>query len=34
MEVVDQVSLVPADGDRASERLEMKVRIQEPPQAP
>jgi cyclophilin family peptidyl-prolyl cis-trans isomerase len=34
MEVVDQISLVPVDGDRARDRVEMKVRIQEPPQAP
>ncbi len=34
MEVVDQISLTPADGDRAKERVEMKVAIQEPPPAP
>jgi cyclophilin family peptidyl-prolyl cis-trans isomerase len=34
MEVVDQISLTPVDGDRARERVEMKVRIQEPPPAP
>jgi len=30
MEVVDQVSTTPADGDRAKERVEMKVTIREP----
>jgi peptidyl-prolyl cis-trans isomerase B (cyclophilin B) len=34
MEVVDQISLTPADGDKAKERVGMKVRIQEPPPAP
>jgi cyclophilin family peptidyl-prolyl cis-trans isomerase len=34
MEVVDQISLTPADGDKAKERVEMKVAIQEPPPAP
>ena len=34
MEIVDQISLTPADGDKAKERVEMKVRIQEPPPAP
>jgi cyclophilin family peptidyl-prolyl cis-trans isomerase len=34
MEVVDQISLTPVDGDRARDRVEMKVRIQEPPPAP
>jgi cyclophilin family peptidyl-prolyl cis-trans isomerase len=34
MEVVDQISLVPADGDRAKERIGMKVSVQEPPAAP
>jgi peptidyl-prolyl cis-trans isomerase B (cyclophilin B) len=34
MEVVDQISTTPADGDRAKERVEMKVTIQEPPAAP
>jgi peptidyl-prolyl cis-trans isomerase B (cyclophilin B) len=33
MEVVDQISLTPVDGDRAKERVEMKVVIREP-QAP
>jgi len=31
MEVVDQISLVPVEGDRAKERVEMKVVIREPP---
>jgi peptidyl-prolyl cis-trans isomerase B (cyclophilin B) len=34
MEVVDQVSATPVDGDKAKERVEMKVTIQEPPAAP
>ncbi len=34
MEVVDQLSLAPVDGDRARERLEMKVAIREPAPAP
>ena len=34
MEVVDQISTTPVDGDRAKERVEMKVAIQEPPAAP
>ena len=34
MEVVDQISKAPVDGDRATERIEMKVTIQDPPQAP
>jgi peptidyl-prolyl cis-trans isomerase B (cyclophilin B) len=34
MEIVDQISLTPADGDKAKERVEMKVRIQESPPAP
>jgi cyclophilin family peptidyl-prolyl cis-trans isomerase len=29
MEVVDQISTTPADGDMAKERVEMKVRVQE-----
>jgi len=29
MEVVDQISTTPADGDKAKERVEMKVRIRE-----
>jgi cyclophilin family peptidyl-prolyl cis-trans isomerase len=33
MEVVDQISATPADGDRAAERVEMKVTIEEPPAA-
>ena len=34
MEVVDQVSATPADGDKAKERVEMKVTIREPATAP
>jgi cyclophilin family peptidyl-prolyl cis-trans isomerase len=34
MEVVDQISATPADGDRAKERIEMKVTIREPGAAP
>ncbi len=34
MEVVDQISLVPVDGDKAKERVEMKVTVKEPPAAP
>ncbi len=34
MDVVDQLSLAPVDGDRAKERLEMKVTIREPAAAP
>lgn len=34
MDVVDQISTSPVDGDKARERVEMKVRIQEPPTAP
>jgi cyclophilin family peptidyl-prolyl cis-trans isomerase len=34
MEVVDQISTTPVDGDRAKERVEMKVTIQEPPAPP
>jgi cyclophilin family peptidyl-prolyl cis-trans isomerase len=34
MEVVDQISTAPVDGDKAKERIEMKVTIQEPPPAP
>jgi cyclophilin family peptidyl-prolyl cis-trans isomerase len=30
MEVVDQISTTPADGDKAKERVEMKVTIREP----
>ncbi len=33
MDVVDQISLTPVEGQRAKERVEMKVRIQEPPPA-
>ncbi len=34
MDVVDQLSLTPVEGDRAKERVEMKVKIQDPPPAP
>jgi peptidyl-prolyl cis-trans isomerase B (cyclophilin B) len=34
MDVVDQISTAPVDGDKAKERIEMKVTIQEPPPAP
>jgi peptidyl-prolyl cis-trans isomerase B (cyclophilin B) len=34
MEVADQLSLAPVDGDRAKERLEMKVTVREPAPAP
>jgi len=34
MEVVDQISLVPVDGDKAKERVEMKVTVKEPPATP
>lgn len=35
MDVVDQISLTPVEGDRAKERVEMKVRIEDaPPAAP
>jgi cyclophilin family peptidyl-prolyl cis-trans isomerase len=34
MDVVDQISATPVDGDKAKERIEMKVTIQEPPPAP
>jgi cyclophilin family peptidyl-prolyl cis-trans isomerase len=34
MEVVDQISKAPVDGDRATERIEMKVEIREPSGAP
>jgi peptidyl-prolyl cis-trans isomerase B (cyclophilin B) len=34
MEIVDQISTAPVDGDRAKERIEMKITIQEPPRAP
>jgi peptidylprolyl isomerase len=34
MEVVDQISLVPADGDKAKERVEMTVTVREPAPAP
>ncbi len=34
MEVADQLSLAPVEGDRAKDRLEMKVTIREPAAAP
>lgn len=34
MEVVDQISATPADGDKAKERVEMKVTVREPAPAP
>jgi peptidyl-prolyl cis-trans isomerase B (cyclophilin B) len=34
MEVVDQISTTPADGDKAKERVEMRVTIREPAPAP
>jgi len=34
MEVVDQISTAPVEGDRAKERIEMKVTVQDPPAAP
>lgn len=34
MEVVDQISTTPAEGDKAKERVEMKVTIREPAAAP
>ena len=34
MEVVDQISTSPVDGDKARDRVEMKITIQEPPLAP
>jgi cyclophilin family peptidyl-prolyl cis-trans isomerase len=34
MDVVDQISLTPVEGQTAKERVEMKVRVQEPPPAP
>jgi len=34
MDVVDQLSLAPVEGDRAKDRLEMKVTIREPVAAP
>jgi peptidyl-prolyl cis-trans isomerase B (cyclophilin B) len=34
MEVVDQISAIPADGEKARERVEMKVTIREPAPAP
>jgi len=34
MEVVDQISTTPVDGDKAKERVEMKVTVREAPKAP
>jgi peptidyl-prolyl cis-trans isomerase B (cyclophilin B) len=34
MEVVDQISTTPVDGDKAKQRVEMKVTIREPAAAP
>ncbi|HVO13098.1 MAG TPA: peptidylprolyl isomerase [Vicinamibacteria bacterium] len=34
MEVVDQIGQTPVNGDKAAERVEMKVTVQEPPPAP
>jgi hypothetical protein len=34
MEVVDQISTTPVDGDKAKERVPMKVTIREAPLAP
>jgi cyclophilin family peptidyl-prolyl cis-trans isomerase len=34
MEAVDQISLTPVNGQTAAERVEMKVKVQEPPAAP
>lgn len=34
MEVVDQISTTPADGDKAKQRVEMKVTLREPAPAP
>jgi cyclophilin family peptidyl-prolyl cis-trans isomerase len=34
MEVVDQISTTPVDGDKAKERVEMKVTLRAPAQAP
>jgi len=34
MEVVDQISTTPVDGDKPRERVEMKITILEPPPAP
>jgi cyclophilin family peptidyl-prolyl cis-trans isomerase len=34
MEVVDQISTTPVDGDKAKERVEMKITIREPAAAP
>ena len=34
MDVVDQISLTPVEGQAAKERVEMKVKIQEPAPAP
>jgi cyclophilin family peptidyl-prolyl cis-trans isomerase len=34
MEIVDQISTAPVDGEKAKERIEMKVTLPEPSQAP
>ena len=34
MEVVDQIGATPVDGDKAKERVEMKITVKEPPAAP
>jgi cyclophilin family peptidyl-prolyl cis-trans isomerase len=34
MEVVDQISTTPVDGDKAKERVEMKITLQGPPAGP
>jgi cyclophilin family peptidyl-prolyl cis-trans isomerase len=34
IEVVEQISATPADGDKAKERVEMKVTIRDPAPAP
>ncbi|HXK10751.1 MAG TPA: peptidylprolyl isomerase [Vicinamibacteria bacterium] len=34
MDVVDQISTTPVEGDKAKERVEMKVTVKEPPAAP
>jgi len=34
MEVVDQIGAAPVEGDKAKERVEMKVTVKEPPAAP
>ena len=34
IDVVDQISLTPVDGDKATERVEMKVTVSEPAVTP